>query len=66
MPIDQEARNMARQALARMDAHEQVCAERWGSSMNTMRDIKRILAWGTTALIGSMGTVILLLLNRTH
>lgn len=55
---------MAQTALSAVGAHERVCIERWSASMDSMRDIKRILGWAITALIGGMGTVILLLLNR--
>lgn len=49
---------MAQAALSKMDTHERVCAERWGSAMTTMKDIKRIIAWAATGLIGSMGGLI--------
>jgi hypothetical protein len=49
---------MAQSAKAAINAHEQVCAERWKTSIDTMKEIKRILAWGTTGLIGTMGSLI--------
>lgn len=63
-PMDQQARDMARSALSAIDAHEKVCAERWAEARAAVADIKRILAWGATGLIGSMGGVILLLLRE--
>ena len=56
--IDQKARDMAQAAHSAIMTHEQVCAQRWASTMSTMKDIKAILAWGITGLIGSMGGLI--------
>jgi hypothetical protein len=56
--VDQEARNMASTAANAISTHELVCAERWRNTMDTMRDIKRILAWGTIGLISAMGSLI--------
>lgn len=64
--VDQEARNMALSAQNQIQSHERECAVRWSGTMSAMKEIKAILAWGTVALIGSMGTLILLLLSRTH
>lgn len=63
--IDQQARDMARQAISAHAAHEKLCAERWEEAKRALREIKLILAWGVTALIGSLGSVILLLVTRT-
>lgn len=49
--IDQEARDMARAAASKIDAHELVCAQRWASTMQTMKEIKAILAWGGATVI---------------
>lgn len=62
--IDQEARDMATQALSRIDAHERVCAERYTQTNKTMGLILHVLAWGTVALITGMGTIIVIL--ATH
>lgn len=59
--VDQEARDMARAAAAAISTHEKVCAQRWRSTMDTMGDIKRIIAWATVSLIGSMGCLIIYL-----
>lgn len=64
--IDQEARNMATAAHSAIIVHEKVCAQRWLSTMDTMKDIKRIIAWGTTGLIGSMGGLIVYLATHPH
>lgn len=56
--IDLEARNMAQKALDGISSHERVCTERWREVRLIMADIKRILGWGITGLIGSMGTLI--------
>lgn len=55
---------MARAVTIRMDGHEKECAMYRRGTMDTLADIKRILAWGIASLIGSMGTIIILLLSR--
>lgn len=62
--IDQKARDMAQAAINQIQSHEKQCALRWGGTMQTMGEIKRILAWGTVSLIGSMGALIAFL--ATH
>jgi hypothetical protein len=57
---------MAKEASARMDTHEEVCAERWGHAKKTMDAILRVLAWGTAGLIGSMGSLIVWLATHPH
>jgi hypothetical protein len=64
--IDQEARDMARSATAAILTHEQVCEQRWRSTMETMGDIKRIIAWGITSLILAMGSLIGYLATHPH
>ena len=64
MPIDQGARDMAKDAIARISAHEDVCAQRWQSAMTTMGEIKRIMAWGIGGVISTMGGLIVWL--ATH
>lgn len=49
--IDQEARDMAQAAKNAINTHELVCAQRWASTMQTMKEIKAILAWGGGTLI---------------
>lgn len=58
--IDQAARDLARDALAKIDGHERVCAERWGACKTSLdagskkmqaladgqRAILRLLGWG--------------------
>jgi len=56
--IDQEARDMASNALSVMARHEAVCAERWAATKKTMDIILRVLAWGITGLIGAMASLI--------
>lgn len=38
---DQVARDIAKDALARIEGHEKVCAERQGHIMDSLRDVKR-------------------------
>lgn len=64
--VDQKARDMARDASAAILSHEQVCALRWKTTMSTMNDIKRIIAYATTGLIGSMGALIFYLWQHPH
>lgn len=56
--VDQDARDMAAAATNAISSHERVCAERWRNTMDTMRDIKRIMAWGIVGLISTMGSLI--------
>lgn len=49
---------MAMAATSAINTHEEVCAERWRSAMDTMSDIKRIVAWGVTGIIGAMAGLI--------
>ena len=56
--IDEEARNMARAAQSAMNIHEAVCAERWGTAISVMKDVKRIVAWLIVTVITGMGTMI--------
>lgn len=56
---------MAGHAMEAISTHEKVCAERWRSAMNTMSDIKRILAYGTAGLITSMIALIGFLATHT-
>lgn len=51
---DQEARGMASEAMEAITTHEKICAVRWQSAMETMSEIKKILAWGTVSLISCM------------
>lgn len=56
--IDQKARDMAQAAQHQIQSHEDQCALRWSSTMTTMAEIKRILAWGTVSLIAAMAGLI--------
>lgn len=56
--IDQKARDMAQAALNKMDVHEQVCAQRWGTALLTMQEIKRVITWAAAGLISSMAGLI--------
>jgi hypothetical protein len=64
--IDQKARDMAANAMSAIVAHDKECAMYRKGTMQTLGDIKRILAWGIASLIGAMGTIILMLLTRAH
>lgn len=52
-------------ALARIETHEAVCAERYISIDWKLGLIFHILAWGGTTLIGCMGFLIYHLVTRT-
>lgn len=56
--VDQEARNMATAAVAKIESHELVCAQRWASTMALMGDIKHILAWSAGGLITTLLSII--------
>ncbi len=62
--IDYEARDMANHAKQAILTHEQVCAQRWLSTMDTMKEIKRILAYGTALLLGGLASLIGFLATR--
>jgi hypothetical protein len=49
---DQEARDLAREALSRMNAHEKVCTERWTTSRATQVEVKAGVARVEAALTG--------------
>ena len=51
---DQQARDMASEAMDAITSHEKVCTVRWQGAMSTMADIKRILAYGTAGIISCM------------
>lgn len=51
---DQKARIMAGEAKAAIASHEEVCAVRWESAMQTMNEIKRVMAWGIMGLMSCM------------
>lgn len=60
---DQVARDAARDAMGAISAHEKVCAERYGAVRGQLSDIKTVLAWGAAGLVGSLGSIIMLLLQ---
>ena len=51
---DQTARKRADEAMEAINTHEKVCAIRWKTAMDTMGEIKRILAWATVSLLSCM------------
>ena len=59
MTVDQEARDLARQAIARIEGHEDVCGVRWKGAMDQMAEVKRAVwaGFGLTiaSLIGLVG-----------
>lgn len=63
--VDQKARDMAQAATSAIERHEEVCAQRWGSAMSTMKDIKTILAYGTASLLAGMAGLIAFLATHT-
>ena len=75
--VDQIARDNAKDALARIEGHEKVCAERQAhivSSLETLqRGVERInsrfIAGGGALIIillGAVGTLAVILLRATH
>jgi hypothetical protein len=50
---------MAQAAQNQIQSHERECAIRWSGTMDSMAEIKRILAWGLglvlTSMIGLIG-----------
>lgn len=64
--IDQKARDMAQAAQNQISSHERECAIFRAASTITLKEIKSILAWGITALIGAMGTLIWYLATHPH
>lgn len=73
---DQVARDLAKDAYARIEAHEAVCAERQGHIILGLQDLKRgveglyrrfwAIAVGVVSLlIGACGTLLYLILTRT-
>lgn len=63
---DLEARKMASDALSQIATHEKVCTVRWESAMASMAEIKRILAYGTGAIITCLLGIIGFLASHPH
>lgn len=63
--IDQMARNDATKAIALIESHERVCAERQGHIITRLTSIERLLGRATIWVIGIAGTIIILLLSLT-
>lgn len=73
---DQLARDVANKAIAKIEAHEMVCAERQGHIILGLQELKRgveglyrrfwAIAVGVVSLlIGACGTLLYLILTRT-
>jgi hypothetical protein len=56
--VDHEARRMAQAAQNDIAAHARECAIQWSQNNKMQGIILRVLAIGTTGLIGAMGTLI--------
>lgn len=61
--IDQLARDSALRAIAMIEAHERICAERQGNLIVRLSIIERMLNRGTVITIGAMGSVIVTLIG---
>ena len=65
--VDQEARDMARSAEARIEKHEAVCAERYENINTTLAELKSKIASSTAGLWNRIwiatGALIILLLG---
>lgn len=55
--MDQEARDEAKHALARMDSHEQLCTERWRQSRESTERVEKTLNDIRTAVNKRIGQV---------
>lgn len=62
--VDQDARDMARDAQAAIDAHTQECAIQWRNTAGTLKEIKGILAYGGVLLISCLLGLIYFLAER--
>lgn len=63
MTVDQEARDMAAQALAKISGHEDVCAVRWAAAMATMQEVKDTLKSRASFETWAMRSALLILLG---
>ena len=61
--IDQEARDMANAVAARVAAHEDVCAVRWGNVAERMEEMKQAIDFQTKQIWGANAIVISALLG---
>lgn len=59
---DYEARTMARQAIAKIEAHEDVCAVRWKSAHSMMTEVKAAQKMQTMQMWAAQSFVVVLLL----
>lgn len=53
--LDQEARDLANDALARSKAHEELCSERWTHQSDTMARVEKIIGEIKTAVDDRIG-----------
>lgn len=56
--VDQKARDMAQAAKSAIESHTRECALQWMQNNKMQAIILRVLAVGTTGLIGAMATLI--------
>lgn len=66
--VDQQARDLAREAISLQSAHERVCAERWAACEKSFlagsekmkgladgqRQILRVLGWGAALIVTTL------------
>ena len=63
MNVDQDARDMAKSALFKLESHEDVCAERWRNAQTATTDLKAAVNAFTRQMWAANGMVILTLLS---
>ena len=61
--VDQDARDMANRALAKINSHEDVCGERWRAANSQLQEVKNAIHWNTAQMWAAQGFVIVLLLS---
>lgn len=71
-PVDEEARQLARNAMARIETHEAVCTERYiamkaqtDTITSQLSELFRRWWWLIGLIIAGQGAVILLLMKMT-
>lgn len=66
--LDTRMRNVemaAERVALRIDAHEEVCAERYGNINSSIGSINRTIRWAAVTLLSGMGAILVKLLFFT-